>query len=152
MQIVIAGKSHPDDNGGKAMVQRMVQFARRDDVRDHVVFLEDYDMVLAQHFAAGVNVWINNPRRPAEACGTSGMKMLVNGGLNCSILDGWWDEAYTPEVGWAIGVHARAFRRARSRRRRRALRSAWSTRSRRSSTIGTTSACRGPGCTACGPA
>ena len=96
MQIVVAGKAHPDDNGGKAMVQRMVQFARRDDVREHVVFLEDYDMVLAQHFAAGVDVWINNPRRPAEACGTSGMKMLVNGGLNCSILDGWWDEAYTP--------------------------------------------------------
>ena len=102
MQIVVAGKAHPDDNGGKAMVQRMVQFARRDDVREHVVFLEDYDMVLAQYFAAGVDVWINNPRRPAEACGTSGMKMLVNGGLNCSILDGWWDEAYTPEVGWAI--------------------------------------------------
>ena len=102
MQIVFAGKAHPDDNGGKAMVQRMVQFARRDDVREHVVFLEDYDMVLAQHFAAGVDLWINNPRRPAEACGTSGMKMLVNGGLNCSILDGWWDEAYAPEVGWAI--------------------------------------------------
>jgi starch phosphorylase len=103
MQIVVAGKSHPDDQGGKAMVQRMVQFARRDDVRDHVVFLEDYDMVLAQHFAAGVDVWINNPRRPAEACGTSGMKMLVNGGLNCSTLDGWWDEAYAADVGWAIG-------------------------------------------------
>ncbi len=102
MQIVFAGKAHPDDQGGKAMVQRMVQFARRDDVREHVVFLEDYDMVLAQHFAAGVDVWINNPRRPAEACGTSGMKMLVNGGLNCSILDGWWDEAYAAEVGWAI--------------------------------------------------
>ncbi len=103
MQIVVAGKSHPDDNGGKAMVQQMALFARRDDVRDHVVFLEDYDMVLAQHFAAGVDVWINNPRRPAEACGTSGMKMLVNGGLHCSTLDGWWDEAYTPEVGWEIG-------------------------------------------------
>ena len=103
MQIVVAGKAHPDDNGGKAMVQRVVQFARRDDVREHVVFLEDYDMVLAQHFAAGIDVWINNPRRPAEAFGTSGMKMLVNGGLHCSILDGWWDEAYTPEVGWEIG-------------------------------------------------
>ena len=123
MQIVFAGKAHPDDHGGKAMVQRMVQFARRDDVREHVVFLEDYDMVLAQHFAAGVDVWINNPRRPAEACGTSGMKMLVNGGLNCSILDGWWDEAYA--AGGRLGDrrHARAFRRARPRRRRRALRS-----------------------------
>ena len=103
VQIVLAGKAHPDDNGGKAMVQKIVQFARRDDVREHVVFLEDYDMVLAQHFAAGVDVWINNPRRPAEACGTSGMKMLVNGGLHCSILDGWWDEAYSPEVGWEFG-------------------------------------------------
>jgi starch phosphorylase len=103
VQIIVAGKSHPNDDGGKAMVQRIAWFAWRDDLRERVVFLEDYDMVLAQHFAAGVDVWVNNPRRPAEACGTSGMKMLVNGGLHCSTLDGWWDEAYTPEVGWAIG-------------------------------------------------
>ena len=102
-QIVIAGKSHPDDDGGKAMVRRWAQYAFRDDVRSRVVFLEDYDMVLAQHLAGGVDVWLNTPRRPAEACGTSGMKMLVNGGLNCSTLDGWWDEAYEAEVGWAIG-------------------------------------------------
>jgi len=103
VQIVIAGKADPNDDGGKAMIQQAAEFSWREDVRHRVVFLEDYDMVLAQHLAAGVDVWINNPRRPAEACGTSGMKMLVNGGLNCSILDGWWPEAYSPEVGWAIG-------------------------------------------------
>jgi starch phosphorylase len=103
VQIVVAGKAHPNDEGGKAMIQQIVQFSWREDVRGRLVFLEDYDLVLAQHLAAGVDVWINNPRRPAEACGTSGMKMLVNGGLHCSILDGWWPEAYAPEVGWAIG-------------------------------------------------
>ena len=102
VQIIVAGKAHPNDDGGKAMIQQMVLFSWREEVRGRVVFLEDYDMVLAQHFAAGVDVWVNNPRRPAEACGTSGMKMLVNGGLHCSILDGWWPEAYSPEVGWAI--------------------------------------------------
>ena len=102
-QLVIAGKAHPSDDEGKAMIRQMVQFSWREDVRDRVVFLEDYDMTLAQHLAAGVDVWINNPRRPFEACGTSGMKMLVNGGLNCSTLDGWWDEAFSPRIGWAIG-------------------------------------------------
>jgi len=103
VQIVLAGKAHPNDDGGKAMIQQIIQYSWRDDVRGRIIFLEDYDMVLAQHLAAGVDVWINNPRRPAEACGTSGMKMLVNGGLHCSVLDGWWPEAYSPEVGWAIG-------------------------------------------------
>ena len=103
VQLVVAGKAHPDDDNGKAMVQALVRFARRADVWNSVVFAEDYDMVLAQHLAGGVDVWINTPRRPAEACGTSGMKMLVNGGLNFSVLDGWWDEAFSPEVGWAIG-------------------------------------------------
>jgi starch phosphorylase len=102
-QLIIAGKAHPDDQGGKDMVREWARFAFEDDVRAHVVFLEDYDMVLAQHLAGGVDVWLNTPRRPFEACGTSGMKMLVNGGLNCSTLDGWWDEAYEPGVGWAIG-------------------------------------------------
>ncbi|HZW00390.1 MAG TPA: alpha-glucan family phosphorylase [Candidatus Deferrimicrobium sp.] len=103
IQIVFAGKAHPDDGFGREMVREIARFGFRDDVRDHIVFLEDYDMVLGQYFAAGVDVWLNNPRRPNEASGTSGMKMLVNGGLNASTLDGWWDEAYTPEVGWAIG-------------------------------------------------
>ncbi len=103
VQFIVAGKAHPNDDDGKRMVRAMAQFSQRDDLRDRVVFLEDYDMVLAQHLAGGIDVWLNNPRRPAEACGTSGMKMLVNGGLHFSTLDGWWDEAYTPEVGWALG-------------------------------------------------
>ena len=102
-QIIMAGKAHPNDEVGKTMIQRMVEFSRRNDINGRVVFLEDYDLVLAQHLAAGIDVWINNPRPPAEACGTSGMKMLVNGGLHCSTLDGWWPEAYSLEVGWAIG-------------------------------------------------
>jgi starch phosphorylase len=102
-QIIIAGKSHPNDDGGKAMVRAMAQFARRTDVSDRVVFLEDYDITLARSFAAGVDVWINNPRRPAEACGTSGMKMIINGGLHFSTLDGWWDEAFSHDVGFKIG-------------------------------------------------
>jgi starch phosphorylase len=102
IQLIIAGKAHPNDDQGKAMVQAMVHFARREDVCDRVVFLEDYDMVLAQHLVGGIDVWLNTPRRPAEACGTSGMKVVVNGGLHLSQLDGWWDEAYAPNVGWAI--------------------------------------------------
>jgi starch phosphorylase len=102
-QIIIAGKAHPNDDHGKGMVREMATFANRDDLFDRVVFLEDYDITLARHFAAGVDVWINSPRRPAEACGTSGMKMIANGGLHFSTLDGWWDEAYTPEVGFRIG-------------------------------------------------
>jgi starch phosphorylase len=103
VQIVVAGKAHPNDGAGKAMVQAMVGYANRPDLRDHVVFLEDYDMVLALLMVGGVDVWINTPRRPMEACGTSGMKVLVNGGLNLSTLDGWWAWAYSPEVGWQIG-------------------------------------------------
>jgi starch phosphorylase len=103
VQLVFAGKAHPDDGGGKEMVRELARFAFADEMRDRIVFLEDYDMVLGQHLAAGVDVWLNNPRRPNEASGTSGMKVLVNGGLNASVLDGWWDEAFTPEVGWAIG-------------------------------------------------
>ncbi len=103
VQLIVAGKAHPADEESKKMVQAVAQFARRDDMFDRVVFLADYDMTLAQHLVAGVDVWLNNPRRPWEASGTSGMKVLVNGGLNFSSLDGWWDEAYSPEVGWALG-------------------------------------------------
>jgi glycogen phosphorylase len=103
VQLVVAGKAHPKDEEGKRMVQAMAKFASRPEIFDHVVFLEDYDMTLAQHIAAGVDVWINNPRRPWEACGTSGMKVLVNGGVNLSELDGWWAEAFTSDVGWALG-------------------------------------------------
>jgi len=103
VQLVVAGKAHPADNEGKHFIQEWAQFAAQPMVRKHVVFLEDYDIALAQELVQGVDVWINTPRRPWEASGTSGMKVLVNGGLNLSELDGWWAEAYTPEVGWALG-------------------------------------------------
>jgi starch phosphorylase len=103
IQIVVAGKAHPADSEGKAMIQAWIALARDRRYRRRVVFLEDYDIGVAQELVQGVDLWINTPRRPWEACGTSGMKVLVNGGVNCSILDGWWDEAFRPEVGWAIG-------------------------------------------------
>ncbi len=102
VQIVVAGKAHPADAAGKRMVQEWLAFVARPAVRAHAVFLEDYDMALAQELVQGVDLWINTPRRPWEACGTSGMKLLANGGLNLSSLDGWWAEAYAPEYGWAI--------------------------------------------------
>jgi len=103
IQIVVAGKAHPADLLGKEMIQQWINLAKQPVYRRRVVFLEDYDIALAQELVQGVDVWINTPRRPWEACGTSGMKVLVNGSLNCSILDGWWGEAYEPNVGWAIG-------------------------------------------------
>ena len=103
VQLVIAGKAHPADDDGKRLIEEWVELGQDPRVRDHLVFLEDYDITLAQELVRGVDVWINTPRRPWEACGTSGMKTLVNGGLNVSELDGWWAEAYTPAVGWAIG-------------------------------------------------
>jgi len=103
VQIIIAGKAHPRDELGRTFVRQWVEFLRRPEVRARAVFLEDYDMALAEHLVQGVDVWINTPRRPWEASGTSGMKVLVNGGLNLSELDGWWAEAYAPDVGWALG-------------------------------------------------
>lgn len=103
VQLVVAGKAHPEDETGKEMVQAWVAFVQRPEVRQRAVFLQDYDISLAQELIQGVDLWINTPRRPWEACGTSGMKVLVNGGLNLSSLDGWWAEAYRPEVGWALG-------------------------------------------------
>ena len=103
VQLIIAGKAHPADQAGQALIQEWVQFIRRPETRSHVIFLSDYDMHLTERLVQGVDVWINTPRRPWEACGTSGMKVLVNGGINLSELDGWWAEAYTPEVGWALG-------------------------------------------------
>jgi glycogen phosphorylase len=104
IQLLIAGKAHPADQEGKDLVADWVRFAMDPNVRARCVFLEDYDLALAQELVQGVDVWINMPRRPWEACGTSGMKVLVNGGLNLSALDGWWVEAYEPDVGWAIGA------------------------------------------------
>ena len=103
VQLVVAGKAHPADETGKRLVKSWIEFCNHPDVRNHVVFLEDYDVLLAQELVQGVDVWINTPRRPWEACGTSGMKVLVNGGLNLSELDGWWAEAYSPDCGWALG-------------------------------------------------
>jgi starch phosphorylase len=103
VQLIIAGKAHPADEPGQALIRQWLQFIRGTDARNHVIFLADYDMGVAEQLVQGVDVWINTPRRPWEACGTSGMKVLVNGGINLSQLDGWWAEAYRPEVGWAIG-------------------------------------------------
>jgi len=103
VQLIIAGKAHPADTAGQALIQEWIQFIRQPETRPHVIFLSDYDMHLTEQLVQGVDVWINTPRRPWEACGTSGMKVLVNGGINLSELDGWWAEAYTPEVGWALG-------------------------------------------------
>ncbi|MBM3330131.1 MAG: glycosyltransferase family 1 protein, partial [Calditrichaeota bacterium] len=103
VNIIFAGKAHPQDNPGKELIRRLVHFASEADIWHQIVFLENYDINIAQYMTQGVDVWLSNPRRPLEASGTSGMKAACNGALNVSTLDGWWDEAYTPDVGWAIG-------------------------------------------------
>ena len=103
VQLIIAGKAHPADQAGRDLIWEWMNFIRRPEVRPHAIFLSDYDMLLTEHLVQGVDVWINTPRRPWEASGTSGMKVLVNGGLNLSELDGWWAEAYAPDLGWALG-------------------------------------------------
>jgi starch phosphorylase len=103
VQLVLAGKAHPQDTAGQDMIRQWVEFSRRSEVRSRVIFLSDYDVLMAEQLVQGVDLWVNTPRRPWEASGTSGMKVLVNGGLNLSELDGWWAEAYSPEVGWALG-------------------------------------------------
>ncbi|OBI21118.1 alpha-glucan family phosphorylase [Mycobacterium sp. E2497] len=102
IQLIVAGKSHPADDGGKALIQQVVRFADRPEVRHRIAFLPDYDMSMARLLYWGCDVWLNNPLRPLEACGTSGMKSALNGGLNLSIRDGWWDEWYDGENGWEI--------------------------------------------------
>lgn len=103
VQLILAGKAHPADLAGQALIKEWTHFIRRPEARPRVIFLSDYEMRLTEHLVQGVDVWINTPRRPWEASGTSGMKVLVNGGINLSVLDGWWAEAYTREVGWAFG-------------------------------------------------
>ena len=103
VQFIFAGKAHPKDNEGKQLIQNLVQFAQKRGIRDKVIFVEDYDMHLARMLVQGTDVWMNTPRRPFEACGTSGMKAAINGGLNLSVLDGWWCEGYGEDRGWAIG-------------------------------------------------
>ncbi len=103
VQLVIAGKAHPKDEQGQKMIEEWIRFIRERELTQKVVFIIDYDLLSAEQLVQGVDLWINTPRRPWEACGTSGMKVLVNGGLNFSELDGWWAEAWSPEVGWALG-------------------------------------------------
>lgn len=103
VQLIIAGKAHPADIEGQNLIKQWINFIHNTEAKNYVIFLCDYDMLLTEHLVQGVDVWLNTPRRPWEACGTSGMKVLVNGGINISELDGWWEEAYTPEVGWALG-------------------------------------------------
>lgn len=103
VQIIYAGKSHPQDNGGKELIREIVRLARRDDLRRHIVFIENYDLNVARYLVSGCDIWLNLPRRPMEASGTSGMKAAINGVLHMSVLDGWWDEAYKPGLGWSVG-------------------------------------------------
>jgi starch phosphorylase len=103
VQLIFAGKAHPHDMPGKELIREIIHFADKYDVSSRIVFVENYDINVAKYLTSGGDVWLNTPRRPMEASGTSGMKAAMNGVLNCSILDGWWDEAYVPEVGWAIG-------------------------------------------------
>ena len=103
VQIIIAGKAHPKDEEGKKLIQELVAVAKEEHLRKKIVFLENYDMNIARYMVEGCDIWLNNPRRPLEASGTSGMKCIANGGLNFSVLDGWWDEGYNPDWGWKIG-------------------------------------------------
>jgi starch phosphorylase len=103
VQILFAGKAHPQDEKGKEIIRELIRHIRDERIRRRVIFLEDYDMTIARYLVQGCDVWLNTPRRPREASGTSGMKAMANGALNLSILDGWWDEAHSREVGWAIG-------------------------------------------------
>ena len=103
VQIIMAGKAHPQDEAGKKLIQQIFQFAKNEKFRRKIVFIENYDMNVARYLVEGCDIWLNTPRRPLEASGTSGMKVIANGGLNFSVLDGWWDEGFDPEVGWKIG-------------------------------------------------
>jgi starch phosphorylase len=103
VQLIVAGKAHPQDQAGKELISQLVRAARQDEFRHYVVFLENYDLNVARYLVQGVDIWLNTPRRLQEASGTSGMKATANGVLNVSVLDGWWAEAYTPDVGWSIG-------------------------------------------------
>src|SRR5207245_2104951 len=104
VQLIFAGKAHPRDHGGKELIAEILHIARRPEFRRRIVFIEDYDIHVARSLVQGIDVWLNNPRRPLEASGTSGMKICCNGGINLSILDGWWVEGYAHDNGWAIGA------------------------------------------------
>ncbi len=104
VQLIFAGKAHPSDIPGKKIIQKIIHYAKEEELRNHIVFIEDYDISVARYLVQGCDVWLNNPIRPLEASGTSGMKAAANGVINCSVLDGWWCEGYTTENGWAIGT------------------------------------------------
>ena len=104
VQVILAGKAHPQDVEGKAIIKNIIRFAQREEFRYRVLFIEDYDINVARYLVQGADVWLNTPRRPLEACGTSGMKAVANGALHLSTLDGWWEECYSPSRGWAIGA------------------------------------------------
>jgi starch phosphorylase len=104
VQIIIAGKAHPQDEEGKQVIRRILKLSQEEPFYQHIVFLENYDMNMARYLVQGCDLWLNTPRRGLEACGTSGMKAVANGGLHFSTIDGWWDEVYTPGIGWAIGT------------------------------------------------
>jgi glycogen phosphorylase len=112
IQVIFSGKAHPADEEGKRIIQRLMEWCKHPAIRDRVAFVEDYDIFTAQKLIQGVDVWLNNPRRPLEASGTSGQKVCFNGGINCSVLDGWWCEGYKADAngkgtnGWAIGEDA----------------------------------------------
>ena len=147
IQFVFAGKSHPHDSPGKGMLQQIAQLTRDPRFAGKIVFVEDYDINVGRHLVQGVDVWVNNPRRPLEACGTSGQKVVLNGGLNLSILDGWWAESYDGLNGFAIGTGGRPHldRRPRRARRRGAPAAFSATSSSRSTTTATATVCRAPG-------
>ena len=147
MQFVFAGKAHPADDAGKALIQQVYRFANQPDVRHRFVFIDDYDIAVARALLHGSDVWLNTPRRPHEACGTSGMKAALNGGLNCSILDGWWDEWFDGTNGWAISSAEDASRTSTggTRSRPTASSTCWSARSCRSSTSAPRGRCPGAG-------
>jgi starch phosphorylase len=102
VQFVFSGKAHPKDEGGKTLIAEIISYSKDEDLKNKIIFLDNYDINVARYMVEGCDLWLNNPRRPLEASGTSGMKVIANGGLNFSILDGWWDEGYTPDLGWKI--------------------------------------------------
>ena len=148
MQFIFAGKAHPHDGPGKEMLQQIAQLMRDPRFAGKLLFVEDYDINVGRHLVQGVDVWLNNPRRPLEACGTSGQKVVLNGGLNLSVLDGWWAEAYDGLNGFAIGTgetHTSDETCTTRRDARVAAHECCATRSCRCTTTATATACRATG-------
>ena len=151
VQFIFAGKSHPKDEGGKKLIQEVYKFSRDPLFENRIVFVEDYDHYIGRRLYQGVDLWLNNPLRPLEASGTSGMKLPPNGGLNLSVLDGWWCEGYNGKNGWAIGArnHTGAASSCRTKWTSRVSTICSRRRSSRSTTPSPTAACRSPGSSSC---